>query len=223
MFGLKSIFVILAAATAFTSALPAAEANGASLDKRVAAPMEADVFARAPELSLLEARAGPATIPACITKAHGTIDPILVSIQAAIDAKASVSVFANLYAEIVVAIQVLTVDILALLGVGVSIFAGLTLSAIATLYVDLFLAIAVKLQATVVVIGVVKVGAFLSVYLKLCAAIVASVQAIVKVCVGINVFLDVQLVAVVNILVQLCLQLDVSLTVIASLKALLLL
>jgi len=83
MFGLKSIFVILAAATAFTSAIPTAQANGASLDKRVAsaAPMEADVFARAPELSLLEVREGPKTIPACITKAHGTIDPILVKIR----------------------------------------------------------------------------------------------------------------------------------------------
>ena len=83
MFGLKSIFVVLAAATAFTSALPAAQVNGASLDKRVAeaAPVEAEVFARAPELSLLEARGGPATIPDCITKAHGTIDPILVNIR----------------------------------------------------------------------------------------------------------------------------------------------
>ena len=47
--------------------------------------------------------------------------------------------FVNLYAEIVVAIKALTVDILALANVSVDILAGLSLSAVATLYANLFL------------------------------------------------------------------------------------
>ena len=80
MFGFRSIVAILAAATTFTSALPATPGNGVSAAKREAAPMAVDVFARAPEAVV--ARGGaPQTIPDCISKAHGTIDPILVEIR----------------------------------------------------------------------------------------------------------------------------------------------
>jgi hypothetical protein len=222
MFAFKSIFVLLAAATTFTSAMPASPANGASLAER-AAPMGVDVFARAPEPVALAVRGGPTTVPDCISKCQDTVAPILVNIQAAIDAKASVTVFVTLYAQIVVAIQALTVDILALVGASVDILAGLTLEAVAVLFVNLFLSICVKLQATVAIFGVVDITAFLSVYLQICAAIIACVKAIVQVCVGINVFLDVQLSACIAILVQLCLTLGASATVIANLKALLVL
>ena len=46
--------------------------------------------------------------------------------------------FVSLYAEIVVAIQQLTVDILALVSANVDILAGLTLDAVAALFVSLF-------------------------------------------------------------------------------------
>ena len=79
MFSFKSICVLLAAATTFTSAMPAAPANGASLAKR-AAPMGVDVFARAPE-PVLEARGGPTTVPDAISKCQDTVSPILVNIR----------------------------------------------------------------------------------------------------------------------------------------------
>ena len=46
--------------------------------------------------------------------------------------------FVSLYAQIVVAIQQLTVDILALVNVDVDIYADLTIEAVASLFVDLF-------------------------------------------------------------------------------------
>ena len=88
MFSFKSIVALLAAATAVVTALPTVPGNGANLAKRVAdpSPMGVEVFARAPEpvtVPLLEVRDdAPTTIPDAITKAHGTIDPILVNIRA---------------------------------------------------------------------------------------------------------------------------------------------
>jgi len=224
MFGFRSIVAILAAATTFTSALPATPADGASVAKRVAdaSPMGADVFARAPEAVVVRGDA-PQTIPDCISKYHDTVDPILVEIQAQIDINADVQVFVSLYAQIVVAIQQLTVDILALVDVSVDIFAGLTLSAVATLFVDVFVDLTAKIQATVKIFAVVDLSVYLNVYLQIVAAFVACVQAIIKIAVGINVFLDVQLVAVINVFVSLCLTLGASLDVIATLQALILL
>ena len=82
MFSFKSICVLLAAATTFTSALPSTPASGASVAKRVAdaSPVEAGLFARAPE-AVVARGGGPTTIPACISKCQDTVAPILVDIR----------------------------------------------------------------------------------------------------------------------------------------------
>ena len=80
MFGFRSIVAILAAATTFTSALPATPVSGASVAKRDAAPMGADVFVRAPDAVVVR-QASPTTIPDALTKAHSGIDPIIAEIR----------------------------------------------------------------------------------------------------------------------------------------------
>ena len=90
MFGFKSIVALLAAAAQVTvSALPSPAAGGA-LVARAAEPLPValpalDVTVRAPEavpetLADLIRRGAPTTIPNCVTKATGTITPLLAQI-----------------------------------------------------------------------------------------------------------------------------------------------
>jgi hypothetical protein len=231
MFSFKSITLILAAAAAVVTALPATAGEG--LAKREAAPAPAMVFsgsnvARAAEampVANLKARCStcPTTVPQCVSTYQTTVAPIYAQIDAAITAKAAVSVFVTLWLQVLVALKALVVNLTALIGAEVSVLGGLTIDACADLFIALVLAICVKLQACVSVIAIVDFSVFLTVFVQICAQIVLAAQAFVHVCVGVNAYFDAQIVACVNILITLCATLGAAASVIASINGLLVL
>jgi len=177
------------------------------------------VFIRAPE-AIVARGGGPTTIPACISKCHDTVAPILVEIQAQIDINADVDVFVGLFAEVVTALGILTTDLLAIVGT-VGVFGGLTISACVTLFINLWLSIVVKIQLCVAILATVDFSVFLVVFVQICAALVANVNALISVSLLIVLNLTLSLVGVVGDLVALCVTLGASASVIASLNALL--
>jgi len=227
--GFKSFALFLAAATTVVVAIPTGTNAGMMKREAAPAPMPAAVpVARAAEAMALPviARGGPTTVPDCFSKCTDTLTPIFVQIDAAVTAKADVTVFVNLFVQVLAAINVLVADITALVGVGVSVLGGLSLSACASLYANLVLSIVVKLQACVTVLVALKVdiSAFVSVFVEIVTAIQACLAVVVKACVGINVFIDlnVNLIAAVNILLSLCASLNVVASVVAIVKGLIL-
>jgi len=211
MFGFKSLTVLLAAGATIVSALPTGSSN--ALAKR-------EPVANAVAVALPERDVAVVSVDAAVTVCVNALADIYADIDVAVKAKADVAVFVGILGRILTVLVDLTANINAFVKVNVNVagILGINLTALVSVYVDLFVALVAQLKIIVLAIAKDDLHLIVAVFTSICLQIVLAVNAFVAVCAHVSVlgglinidvnavviaFLNLHLKAVVDVLVEL--------------------